>query len=322
MMSSNFKNLYTSNNPPIQVTLKRGSYLESIHKIHAVVCDKKGRVLMCAGNPEYKSFIRSALKPFQAIPFVSSGAFSKMNDSLKAIAIASGSHKGTTTQAREAFRILWNFDIDIKHLKCPIVKNSPLIHNCSGKHASFLATCKKMNWPMDSYLKGDHPLQIEIFRLISDLLQIPASDIFAERDDCGAPTLYLKLIEMAKLYSILSSSENAELEQISRAMVLNPSLISDHNYFDTEIIKASHGQIISKGGAEGILCLGKLNEGIGLALKVEDGSRRAKHAAGLHLLKQLEWITNLRIQDIEEKIYQFSEGVNLEVQGELKFQES
>ena len=32
---------------------------------------------MCAGNPEYRSFIRSALKPFQAIPFVSSGAISK-----------------------------------------------------------------------------------------------------------------------------------------------------------------------------------------------------------------------------------------------------
>ena len=65
-MSSNFKNLYTSNNPPLQATLMRGTNIESIHKIHAVISDKKGRVLMCAGNPEYKSFIRSALKPFQA----------------------------------------------------------------------------------------------------------------------------------------------------------------------------------------------------------------------------------------------------------------
>ena len=64
-MSSNFKNLYTSNNPPIQATLMRGSNIESIHKIHAVITDKKGRVLMCAGNPEYKSFIRSALNRFK-----------------------------------------------------------------------------------------------------------------------------------------------------------------------------------------------------------------------------------------------------------------
>ena len=321
-MSSNFKNLYTSNNPPLQATLIRGSNIESIHKIHAVISDKKGRVLMCAGNPEYKTFIRSALKPFQAMPFISSGASSIINNPSKSIALACGSHSGSKIHSREAFKILWEYDIDINNLKCPKLKSSPLVHNCSGKHAAFLATCKKMDWPLESYLKGNHPLQVEIFRIVSELLEIPQSEINAERDDCGAPTLYLKLIEMSKLYSLLSSSENAELEQISRAMTTNPIMISDNNKFDTEIIKASHGQVISKGGAEGIQCLCKINEGIGLALKVEDGSKRAKHAVSLHLLKQLEWISDLRIQDLEEKVFNFSEGVRIEVQGQLKFQES
>ena len=321
-MSSNFKNLYTSNNPPLQATLIRGSKIESIHKIHAVISDKKGRVLMCAGNPEYKSFIRSALKPFQAIPFVSSGASSKISNAAKSIALACGSHSGSKQHAREAFKILWEYDIDIDNLKCPKSKTSSLEHNCSGKHAAFLATCKKLNWPTESYLKGDHPLQKEIFRIVSELLEIQLSELNAERDDCGAPTLYLKLLEMSKLYAILSSSENAELEQISRAMSTNPIMISDNNKFDTEIIKASHGQVIGKGGAEGIQCLCKVNEGIGLALKVEDGSKRAKHAVSLHLLKQLEWISDLRIQDIEEKVFDFSEGVRIEVKGQLKFQES
>jgi len=321
-MTSNFKNLYTSNNPPLEAILMRGSNIESIHKIHAVISDKKGRVLMCAGNPEYKSFIRSALKPFQAIPFVSSGASSKINNASKSIALACGSHSGSKIHSREAFKILWEYDIDINQLKCPKTKTSALEHNCSGKHAAFLATCKKLNWPLDSYLKGDHPLQIEIFRIISELLEIPVYEINAERDDCGAPTLFLKLVEMSKLYSNLSSSDNAELEQISRAITTNPIMISDNNKFDTEIIKASHGQVIGKGGAEGIQCLCKVNEGIGLALKVEDGSKRAKHAVSLHLLKQLEWISDLRIQDIEDKVFNFSDGVRIEVKGQLKFQES
>ncbi len=321
-MSSNFKNLYTSNNPPLEAKLIRGSKIESIHKIHAVISDKKGRVLMCAGNPEYKSFIRSALKPFQAIPFVSSGAASKINNASKSIALACGSHCGSKLHSREAFKILWEYDIDINNLKCPKLKTSPLEHNCSGKHAAFLATCKKFNWPIDTYLKGDHPLQVEIFRIVSELLEIPEYEIIAERDDCGAPTLYLKLLEISKLYSILSSSDNAELEQISRAMITNPIMVSGNNKFDTEIIKASHGQVIGKGGAEGIQCLCKVNEGIGIALKVEDGSKRAKHAVSLHLLKQLEWISDLRIQDIEEKVFNFSEGVRIEVKGQLKFQES
>ena len=275
---------------------------------------------MCAGNPIQK-FHKVGLKPFQAIPFVSSGASSKINNDSKSIAIACGSHSGSKIHSREAFKILWEYDIDIDNLKCPKSRTSPLEHNCSGKHAAFLATCKKMNWPLDTYLKGDHPLQIEIFRIISELLEIPISEINAERDDCGAPTLYLKLIEMSKLYSLLSSSENAELEQISRAITTNPILISDNNKFDTEIIKASHGQVIGKGGAEGIQCLCKVNEGIGLALKVEDGSKRAKHAVALHLLKQLEWISDLRIQDIEEKVFNFQKGCELEVKGQLKFQE-
>ena len=321
-MSSNFKNLYTSNNPPLRASLIRGSNIESIHKIHAVISDKKGRVLMCAGNPEYKTFIRSALKPFQTMPFISSGASSIINNPSKSIALACGSHSGSKIHSREAFKILWEYDIDINNLKCPKLQSSPLEHNCSGKHAAFLATCKKMDWPLESYLKGNHPLQVEIFRIVSELLEIPQSEINAERDDCGAPTLYLKLIEMSKLSSLLSSSEYAELEQISRAMTTNPIMISDNNNFDTEVIKASHGQVISKGGAEGIQCLCKVNEGIGLALKVEDGSKRAKHAVGLHLLKQLEWISDLRIQDLQEKVLNFSEGVRIEVEGQLKFQES
>ena len=321
-MSSTFKNLYTSNNPPLEAILMRGSKIESIHKIHAVISDKKGRVLMCAGNPEYKTFIRSALKPFQAIPFVSSGAASKINNASKSIALACGSHSGSKHHSREAFKILWEYDIDINNLKCPKSKTSQLEHNCSGKHAAFLATCKKLNWPLESYLKGNHPLQKEIFRIVSELLEIPLSEINAERDDCGAPTLYLKLIEISKLYSLLSSSENAELEQICRAITANPIMISDNNKFDTEIIKASHGHVIGKGGAEGVQCLCKVNEGIGLALKVEDGSKRAKHAVSLHLLKQLEWISDLRIQDIEDKVLNFSQGVRIEVKGQLKFQES
>ena len=129
-MSSNFKNLYTSNNPPLQAILMRGSNIESIHKIHAVITDKKGRVLMCAGNPEYKSFIRSALKPFQAIPFVSSGASSKIKNSSTSIALSCGSHSGSILHTREAFKILWEYDIDISYLKCPTKKTSPKEHNC------------------------------------------------------------------------------------------------------------------------------------------------------------------------------------------------
>ena len=82
------------------------------------------------------------------------------------------------------------------------------------------------------------------------------------------------------------------------------------------------GQVVSKGGAEGIQCLSRVGEGMGVAIKVEDGSRRAKHAVALHLLRQLEWLTPVGLQEMEELVLLIAPGVQLEVAGALRFQET
>jgi len=305
---------------PIKVLVKRGSSVESIHRAHASICDIKGRILMKAGSCEYETFIRSALKPFQALPFLTSGTSEKYNLDNKTLALACGSHRGNADQARTAFKLLWNANLDIKDLKCPIPENreSKLQHNCSGKHSAFLATCKKMNWELDSYLMGHHPLQKEIFRRVSELLKIPAEELIAERDDCGAPTLLLRLSQMAILYAHLSRSDQPEFERITRAMTHHPDLVGGEGCFDSELIKRGHNQIISKGGSEGIQCIGLLGEGIGLSIKVEDGSKRAKHAVAIHLLRQLEWITPSALEELDEIILQKKPGIFFEVEGQLK----
>jgi len=304
----------------LKIRVKRGSSVESIHRAHASICDTKGRTLMKAGSCEYETFIRSALKPFQALPFVTSGTSEKYNLDNKALAIACASHSGSANQARTAFKLLWNAGIDIKSLKCPIPqeRDSKLQHNCSGKHAAFLATCKKMNWDLDNYLMGHHPLQKEIFRRVSELLKIPAEELIAERDDCGAPTLLLRLSQMAILYAHLSRSDQPEFERITRAMTQHPELIAGEGCFDSELIKRGHNQIISKGGSEGIQCIGLLGEGIGLSIKVEDGSKRAKHAVAIHLLRQLEWISPSAIEELDEIVLQKKPGIFIEVEGQLK----
>ena len=304
----------------IKVLVKRGSSVESIHRAHASICDTKGRTLMKAGSSEYETFIRSALKPFQALPFLTSGTSEKYDLDSKTLALACGSHCGSSEHARTAYKLLWNADIDINQLKCPIPtdRESKLQHNCSGKHSAFLATCKKMNWDLENYLMGHHPLQKEIFRRVSEILKIPAEELIAERDDCGAPTLLLRLSQMAILFAHLSRSDQPEFEKITRAMTQHPELVAGQGYFDSELIKRGHEQIISKGGSEGIQCIGLLGEGIGLSIKVEDGSKRAKHAVAIHLLKQLEWITPSALEELDEIILQKKPGIYLEVLGELK----
>ena len=302
------------------VTLHRGSIAESHHRVHAVVCDGRGRVLMAAGEAGYETFIRSALKPFQALPFVSSGAADQMDVGDRGLAISSASHSGSTMHAREAFKLLWKAELESAQLQCPTPEwgDSPLQHNCSGKHAAFLATCRKMGWPLENYLESDHPLQEEIQRRVAELLGLPPQELLAARDDCGAPTLRLQLAQMALLFAHLGASCHAELEQMSRAMLTHPDLVAGEGRFDTELMSRSHGQVLSKGGAEGVQCLSRIGEGLGVAIKVEDGARRAKQAVALHLLRELEWLTPSSLEELEQQVLIVNHGVTLVVSGTLR----
>ena len=222
--------------------------------------------------------------------------------------------------AREAFKLLWKAELESSQLQCPKPEwgDSPLQHNCSGKHAAFLATCRKMGWPLESYLQSDHPLQEEIQRRVAELLGLPPQELLAARDDCGAPTLRLQLAQMALLFAHLGASRHAELEQISRAMLTQPDLVAGDGRFDTELMRRSHGQVLSKGGAEGVQCLSRIGEGLGVAIKVEDGARRAKQAVALHLLRELEWLTPTSLDELEQQVLIVNNGVTLEVSGTLR----
>ncbi|MFM7653013.1 MAG: asparaginase [Vulcanococcus sp.] len=307
--------------PPLEVRLCRGGISESVHRVHAVVCDQRGRVLMRAGDPQQLSFIRSALKPFQAQMFVSSGAADAGGHDDRALAIACASHAGEAAQAREAFKILWKADLEAEQLQCPTPagRTSPLEHNCSGKHAAFLATCRRLHWPLESYLQTDHPLQQQVLKRVGELLGMPGAELVTARDDCGAPTLQLQLAQMALLFAHLGGGEQPDLERLSRAMLAHPDLVAGEGRFDTAVMRSGHGQVLSKGGAEGIQCLSRVGEGLGLAIKVEDGASRAKHAVALQLMRQLEWLTPITLEELSQRFLEPSPGVRLEVSGELRF---
>lgn len=307
--------------PPLEVRLRRNGITESVHRVHAVVCDQRGRVLMRAGDPQKLSFIRSALKPFQAQVFVASGTADAAGADDRALAIACASHAGEAHQAREAFKILWQSDLETEQLQCPVPAgaNSRLEHNCSGKHAAFLATCKRMHWPLESYLQGDHPLQQQVLKQVGELLGMPGAELVVARDDCGAPTLQLQLAQMALLFAHLGAGQQPELERLSRAMLAHPDLVAGEGRFDTALMRGGHGQVISKGGAEGIQCLSRVGEGLGLAIKVEDGASRAKHAVALHLLRQLEWLTPFTLAELGQQFLHPNDAVDLQVSGELRF---
>lgn len=305
--------------PKLEVQLLREGIVESVHQVEATVCDHRGRVLLVAGNCETSAFIRSALKPFQALAVITTGTLERYELTDKDLAIICSSHRGTLEQSRQVFNILWHADIEPTALQCPIPdgKSSSLEHNCSGKHAGMLAVCQQRNWPLNTYVRNSSPVQKLILQKIAELLGMPGEEFISARDDCGVPTYSMQLRQMAYLYAQLASGKSLDLERIVRAMTYHPAMVAGNGAFDTELMRLMEGEIVSKSGAEGIQCIGRVGEGMGLAIKVTDGSKRAKCAIAIHLLKQMGWISPTVAETLAEKFMKLSEYKRLQPIGEL-----
>jgi L-asparaginase len=303
----------------LEVRLLREGIIESRHIVQAVVCDERGRVLSVAGNSETAAFVRSALKPFQALAVTTTGTLERYNLSDRDLAIITSSHKGTIEQVRQAFNILWRADLDPSALQCPIPegKKSPLEYNCSGKHAGMLAVCQQRRWPLNNYLERKHPIQQLILGKVAELLRMPAEEFLSAHDDCGAPTYLMQISQMASLYALLASSSNVDMERIVRAMTHHPAMVAGEGEFDTELMRLAPGELVSKSGAEGVQCIGRLGEGMGLTIKVIDGAKRAKYAVAIHLLQQMGWISPSAAESLSEKFMTLGKYKRLEVVGEL-----
>jgi L-asparaginase len=308
-----------SNSAAFRVQLLREGIPETHHQVDVTVCDRRGRVLMAAGDPDTSSFIRSSLKPFQALAVASSGVLDRYELSDRDLAIMCASHDGSAVHARQSFNILWHSDIDVSALQCPIPAghNSPLAHNCSGKHAGMLAVCKHYNWPLRDYMDRQHPIQQLIAQQLADCLGMPPAELLSAKDDCGVPTYALQLRQMATLYAQLASGDRLDLERVIRAMTQHPELIAGEGQFDTALMCRSNGAVVSKSGAEGVLCIGRVGEGMGLAIKVADGAKRAKYAVAIHVLRQMGWIDPIVADDLSEQFMSLDAVKRLDVVGDL-----
>ncbi|MGB5973916.1 MAG: asparaginase [Nodosilinea sp.] len=303
----------------LMIQLLREGIVESNHMAHVAVCDSRGRTLSVAGNGELGTFIRSALKPFQSLAVTAAGALERYSLDDRDLAIMCGSHQGTIEQVRQAFHVLWQADLDTTVLLCPTPagKKSPLEHNCSGKHAGMLAVSQQRNWPLESYLDRNHPVQKLIVARISELLGMPSDEFICAHDDCGAPTYFMQLSQMATLYAMLSSGSNLDMERIVRAMTSHPDMVGGPDSFDTTLMNLTSGALVSKSGAEGIQCIGRVGEGLGVAIKIIDGSKRAKYATAIFTLRQLGWISPTVADTLAETYMEIGRYKRLDVVGDL-----
>ncbi|HLA94997.1 MAG TPA: asparaginase [Pyrinomonadaceae bacterium] len=293
----------------------RGETIESVHRGHLVVIDGNGETVAAVGDPKAVTYFRSASKPFQAIPLLTSGAADAFGFSGEEIALACASHSGEARHVRLAALMLERIGLNEAHLHCgthmPFYEKeaermlragefaTQLHNNCSGKHAGMLAFAKHTDAFIGNYEEAENPVQKAILEVVSRFTGVPADKIKTGIDGCCAPNFAVSISAMAKSFAALVNPHIFEQRlrdacgRIVSAMVTFPELIGGTERLDTMLMQAAPGVIISKVGADGVWLCGVLSSekfpaGLGIALKIEDGNdHRARPVVAVEILKQL-----------------------------------
>lgn len=290
------------------VHVLRDERVESIHRGHVAVVDAQGNLLAWAGEPKALVFPRSAFKPFQALPLVESGAFAASGLGSDALALIAGSHTGTDRHAAIAHTILAAAHADESMLRCGVhppydeataerlrrahEEPTPVRHNCSGKHAGMMLFARYLGAPVETYADPGHPVQRQIFDRFASLLGEPWTDPEPAIDGCSAPTPRMPLATLARSFALLATGRDADgapvpaLATIRDAMQEHPELVAGPGRLDTILMNAIPS-IVTKVGAEAVHAVGLVDRGVGIAIKVEDGSRRGLGPAVVSVLDAL-----------------------------------
>ncbi|MBI2962725.1 MAG: asparaginase [Deltaproteobacteria bacterium] len=292
----------TRRRAPVSVDVYRGERVESRHEVDvALHADGAARGF---GDTRSPVFLRSAAKPFQAVAVVRSGAADRFAIPEDELALIAASHSGEAMHTERVARLLSRLGLDASALGCGAHppfhaetaariggRFTALHHNCSGKHAGMLALALRLGAPPGSYLDPDGPVQRTIRETIAAVCGLRCERIPTAIDGCSATTFAVPLAAAARAFSLLARPREAPADlrepiaRVARAMARHPELVGGSGRFDTRLMQATAGRLLAKAGAEGVqgACDGR--SGLGLCLKVRDGSARAVAPAALEVLR-------------------------------------
>ena len=283
---------------PVLVEVIRGGMVESRHRGAVAVVDADGAAILALGDAARPVFPRSAIKALQALPLVESGAADRYGLSDEELALACASHSGEPAHVEGVARMLAKAGLDPTALRCgahwPLSQQaafalaqktgapSALHNNCSGKHAGFLCLACAMGVDHADYWRPEHQVQREVRAVLTDLsgaaLDRPAID------GCSVPTWAIPLQNLARAFAkfgtgagLLPARARAA-ERLREACAQNPWYVAGTGRFCTEVTKILGARAFVKTGAEGMFCGALPGQGLGIAIKCDDGAGRASEA--------------------------------------------
>lgn len=313
--------------PVILADVVRSGFVEGHHRGSVVVTAPDGSVEWSAGVIDRPMFPRSSNKPMQALGMLRNGL--DLEGDL--LALAGASHSGEAFHLDGVRRILASAGLDESALRTPAQYPiddeardewvraghglDPLTMNCSGKHAAMLATCVANNWPFhddtrakssdavwgsDDYRSPDHPLQQAIRTAVEDSAAEKVS--YVAVDGCGAPILAITLSGLARSFGLFASASPDTLEgRVANAFREYPEYASGSRRDEAALMHAIPG-LFCKAGAESVYAVG-LADGRGIAVKIEDGTPRARAVVMAATLQKLGLTHNVITQQTQSPLY-------------------
>jgi L-asparaginase II len=306
--------------PLIEVT--RGNIIESVHYGSLAAVKPDGTTLIDLGDTRSSVFLRSAAKPFQALAFLEQGGAEEYDLQPCEVAILCASHSGTEEHIMVLQSLHKKIGITEDMLQCgvhspfdqasaeKVIREGkplrPFHHDCSGKHTGMLAFAKMLNASLESYLDPDHPVQKRMLQTFADMCRVPITDVELGTDGCSAPVFAVPLMAAALGYARLCHPDELETDRalacsrITASMVGCPTMVGGPDRFDSELMAAAGGILVSKMGAEGYQAIGILpgqnqwtKSGLGITIKISDGdpSLRAAGIVALTILQVLGVLT-------------------------------
>jgi L-asparaginase II len=293
----------------VYVDVTRGGYVESVHRVAMCAVDAQGMVLDRAGDIESPVFLRSAAKPFIAATAIAAGVRERFSFQPREIAVMTASHSGQPFHVEAVASILEKIGMDESALQCGThlpydetaaealreagVEPTALYNNCSGKHAGILALCLAIGADPTTYLSIENPAQQRILAFCARLSGDDPATWPVAIDGCGIPVYATGLrkaaISFARLAMLsgIDSGDARALQIVRDAMLANPEYVAGTGQFDTELMIAGAGNVVSKAGAEGVHAAAAISQGYGFASKVIDGSSRARGPSSIAALHRL-----------------------------------
>jgi L-asparaginase II len=285
-----------------------GYVVENVHLGSVAVVDAAGRLIWSAGNPDAMVFTRSALKPFQALPFVLADGPARFGLTSAELALLCASHSGEDKHLRAVHSILGKIGLDENYLECgchpPLYYDSvgkpvpqerkwrAIHHNCSGKHSGFLAWCRLHDAPTAGYIDPGHAVQQSIRATLGELSGIPGDQLPTGMDGCSAPNYALPLSRLAHMFARLAQGKadpvhGAAMGDLFDAMSTHPDLVSGEARCDLAYMNAGRGDWVSKIGADAVQTVGIRSAGLGIAIKIADGAKQGLQTVTYSVLDQL-----------------------------------